>query len=238
LGLSPSGPRFKFRLRERTKFYMIELIQFPWSPFCLVQRRILEFSGAPFKIINLPNQDRSRVWKLTKQRYYGVPTIRHGRNVVFELNDDSQVIAKYLDEELELGLFPPELEGVQSLLWRYIENDVEGATFRLNDIYWRENVPPAEQLQFLRFKERKFGRGCLDQWRAQRNDWLKSLKERLLPFEKMLAHQSFLLGEQPRFVDFDLFGMLENFLYSGHYQLPAAHSRIKGWHRRMARLKR
>jgi hypothetical protein len=32
--------------------------------------------------------------------------------------------------------------------------------------------------------------------------------------------------------------MLENFLYSGHYQLPAAHSRIKGWHRRMARLKR
>jgi glutathione S-transferase len=238
LGLSPSGPRFKFRLRERTKFYMIELIQFPWSPFCLVQRRILEFSGAPFKIINLPNQDRSRVWKLTKQRYYGVPTIRHGRNVVFELNDDSQVIAKYLDEELELGLFPPELEGVQSLLWRYIENDVEGATFRLNDIYWRENVPPAEQLQFLRFKERKFGRGCLDQWRAQRNDWLKSLKERLLPFEKMLAHQSFLLGEQPRFVDFDLFGMLENFLYSGHYQLPAAHSQIKNWHRRMARLKR
>jgi len=217
---------------------MIELIQFPWSPFCLVQRRILEFSGAPFKIINLPNQDRSRVWKLTKQRYYGVPTIRHGRNVVFELNDDSQVIAKYLDEELELGLFPPELEGVQSLLWRYIENDVEGATFRLNDIYWRENVPPAEQLQFLRFKERKFGRGCLDQWRAQRNDWLKSLKERLLPFEKMLAHQSFLLGEQPRFVDLDLFGMLENFLYSGHYQLPAAHSQIKNWHRRMARLKR
>ena len=217
---------------------MIELIQFPWSPFCLVQRRILEFSGAPFKLINIPNQDRSRVWKLTKQRYYGVPTIRHGRNVVFELNDDSQVVAKYLDEELELGLFPPELEGVQSLLWRYIENDVEGAAFRLNDIYWRENVPAAEQLQFLRFKERKFGRGCLDQWRAQRNDWLKLLKESLLPFEKMLAHQSFLLGEQPRFMDFDLFGMLENFLYSGHYQLPAAHSQIKNWHRRMAWLKR
>jgi glutathione S-transferase len=217
---------------------MIELIQFPWSPFCIVQRRILEFSGAPFKITNLPNQDRSRVWKLTKQRYYGVPIIKDGRSVVFELNDDSQVIAKYLDEELDLGLFPPGLEGVQSLLWRGIENEIEGAAFRLNDIYWRENVPSAEQLQFLRFKERKFGRGCLDQWRAQRNDWLKLLKERLLPFEKMLAHQSFLLGGQPRFVDFDLFGMLENFLYSGHYELPAAYPQIKDWHRRMARLKR
>ena len=50
---------------------MIELIQFPWSPFCIVQRRILEFSGVRFKIINVPNTDRSLVWKLTKQRYYG-----------------------------------------------------------------------------------------------------------------------------------------------------------------------
>jgi glutathione S-transferase len=217
---------------------MIELIQFPWSPFCIVQRRILEFSGAPFKITNIPNQNRSLVWKLTKQRYYGVPIVKNGRNVIFELDDDSQVIAKYLDEELELGLFPPDLEGVQSILWRWIENEIEGAAFRLNDIYWRENVPPADQLQFLRFKERKFGRGCLEQWRTQQNDQLKQLKQKLVPFEKMLAHQPFLLGEQPRFVDFDLFGMLENFLYSGHYQLPAAHSQIKHWHHRMARLKK
>ena len=28
--------------------------------------------------------------------------------------------------------------------------------------------------------------------------------------------------QRPRFVDFDLFGMLGNFLYSGHYRLPAA----------------
>jgi glutathione S-transferase len=217
---------------------MIELIQFPWSPFCIVQRRILEYSGAPFKITNIPNPDRSLVWKLTKQRYYGVPIIKDGKNVVFELNDDSQVIAKYLDEELDLGLFPPELEGVQSLLWRYIENEIEGAAFRLNDIYWLENVPAAEQLQFLRFKERKFGRGCLDQWRAAQTDWLKQLKDKLLPFEEMLAHQLFLLDGRPRFVDFDLFGMLETFLYSGHYQLTAAHSQIKGWHRRMARLKK
>ncbi len=53
----------------------------------------------------------------------------------------------------------------------------------------------------------------------------------------MLAHNSFLLGEEPRFVDFDLFGMLENFLYSGHYELPAAHPQIKEWHQRMTGLK-
>jgi glutathione S-transferase len=217
---------------------MIELIQFPWSPFCIVQRRILEFSGAPFKITNIPSTDRSLVWKLTKERYYGVPIIKDGKNVVFELSDDTQVIAKYLDEELGLGLFPPELEGVQSILWRCIENEVEGATFRLNDIYWKDHVPKAAQVHWLRHKERKFGRGCVDQWRAQQKDWLKKLEMALIPFEEMLTHNSFLLGEQPRFVDFDLFGMLENFLYTGHYELPAAHGQIKDWHRRLARLKK
>jgi glutathione S-transferase len=212
---------------------MIELIQVPCSAFCIVQRRILEFSGAPFKITNIPNQDRSLVWKITRQRYYGVPTIRDGKNVIFEINEDSQVIAKYLDEEKELGLFPAKWRGVQSVLWKFIENEIEGATFRLNDIYWQENVPAVEQLQFLRFKERKFGRGCIDQWRKEQKLWLKKLEERLIPFEIILSHQEFLLDGQPRFVDFDLFGMLENFLYSGHYKLPARHKQIQKWHRRM-----
>jgi len=217
---------------------MIELIQFPWSPYCIVQRRILEFADAGFKIVNIPNQNRSLVWKLTKQRYYGVPVIKDGKTVVFELNDDSQVIAKYLDAKFQLGLFPFEREGVQSILWRCIENEIEGATFRLNDIYWRENVPPADQLDFLRFKERKFGRGCIDQWRKQQGEWLKRLEQGLVPFEEMAAHHPFLLGDCPHFVDFDLFGMLENFLYSGHYKLPSAHNHLADWHRRVSRLKR
>ncbi len=215
---------------------MIELIQFPWSPFCIVQRRILEYSGTYFKIINVPNTDRSLVWRLSKKRYYSVPILRDGRSVVFEVNDDSQVIAKYIDSKLGLGLFPFEIEGVQSLLWRYIENDIEGPCFRLNDIYWQELVPPAEHLNFLRHKERKFGRGCIEKWKRQQRELLAQLQERLLPFEEMLLHRPFLLGARPRFVDFDLFGMLGNFLYSGHYRLPAKHDRLKEWYGRLAPL--
>jgi len=216
---------------------MIELIQFPWSPYCLVQRRILEFSGKPFKIKNIPAQDRTLVWKLTKQRYYGVPIVRDGKSVIFELNDDSQVIAKYLDEEFDLGLFPTRWRGVQSVLWRFVENDIEGCTFRLNDIYYKENVPAKDQLQYLRFKERKFGRGCIDQWRKDQKGWLKKLEDSLVPFEIILSHQRFLLDERPRFVDFDLFGMLENLLYSGHHKLPARHREIQKWHANMAKIK-
>jgi glutathione S-transferase len=213
---------------------MIELVQFPWSPFCIVQRRILEFSGAPFRITNIPsNTDRSLIWRLTRKRYYGVPIIRDGKSVIFEVGEDTQVIAKYLDTKFRLGLFPWDIEGVQSILWQHIESQVEAIGFKLNDIYWREVVPLSDQLGFLRHKERKFGRGCLDQWRAQQKDLLAQLEQRLVPFEEMLMYRPFLLDHRPRFVDFDLYGILANFLYSGHYRLPAAHSHLKQWHRRM-----
>jgi len=212
---------------------MIELIQFPWSPFCIVQRRILEFSGTKFKIINVPNGDRSLVWRLSRQRYYAVPIIRYGKNVIFEVNEDSQVIAKYIDSKLRLGLFAWELEGVQSILWRYIESDIEGIGFKLNDIFWQEMVPAADRLRFLRHKERKFGRGCIDQWRSDQKQLLAQLEQRLVPFEEMLLYKPFLLDTRPRFVDFDLYGMLANFLYSGHYRLPAGHNNLKAWYRRM-----
>jgi glutathione S-transferase len=214
---------------------MIELIQFPWSPFCIVQRRILEYSGTRFRITNIPNGDRTLVWRLTRQRYYGVPIIRDGGSVVFEVSEESQVIGKYLDTKLRLGLFPWGLEGVQAIVWRHIESEIEGLTFRLNDVYWEEFVPPADRLRFLRHKERKFGRGCIDSWRAQKRDLLAQLEEKLIPYEEMLIEKPFLLDTRPRFVDFDLYGMLENFLYSGHYRLPAAHTRLRKWHETMSR---
>ena len=217
---------------------MIELIQLPWSPFCLVQRRILEFGGISFKTINVPCQDRSLVWRLTRQRYYSVPVIKDGTTVVFETDSESQVIAKYLDSKFELGLFPKTWNGIETILWRHIENEIEGATFRLNDIYYREFVPKSDQLEFLRFKERKFGPGCIDQWLANQPQLLANLEKVLISFELMLEDHPFLLNETPHFVDFDLYGMLANFLFSGHYRLPAAHTHLGEWYTRMSRLKK
>jgi glutathione S-transferase len=216
---------------------MIELIQFPWSPYCLVQKRILEFSGAPHKIINVSPVERSFVWRLTKERYYQVPILRDGRNVVFETDDNSQVIAKYLDDRLRLGLFPHDYDGIQDILWRFIDNDVESFTFKLNDAYFEEFVPKTEQLAYRRHKERKFGRHCLEQWREQENTLRMELQARLVPFEQMLAHRDFLLDAQPRFVDFDLWGMLANLKYSGHHELSAMDARLHDWYDRMSKIK-
>lgn len=217
---------------------MIELYQFPWSPYCLVQRRILEYAGAPFQVINIPNGDRSLIWKITRQRYYQVPVIRHGRSVLFETGDNTQVIAKYLDDLLKLDLFPKRWAGVQDLLWQHVENDVEGVGFKLNDIYWKEFVEESDQLRFLRHKERRFGKGCIDQWRAQKKPLLGQLGSLLVPYDQMASQNAYLLDDSPRFLDFDLYGMLANFLYSGHYAFPAHLKHLKTWYRRIERARR
>ena len=217
---------------------MLELIQFPWSPFCQIQRRILQYAAIPFKITNTPCTDRSQVWRLTRQRYYQVPVLRDGRTVIFETDDNSQVLAKYLDDRLKLGLFPRRLAGVQDLIWLYIENQVEEVAFKLNDIHYEEFVPRAERLNFLRHKERKFGRGCLERWRQEETFLKQELVRRLLPFEQMLRNRDYLLEERPRFVDFDLWGMLATLLYTGHHRLPALLPLLQKWHGRMSRARR
>lgn len=217
---------------------MIELIQFPWSPFCIVQRRILEFAGVRFKVVNIPSTDRSFVWKLSRERYYQVPLLRDGRTVVFETGEDSQVIAKYLDARFELGLFPSQWRGLQNLVWRHLEGEVEGFGFKLNDIHYRKFVPRREWLAFIRHKERKFGRGCLERWREQEAELLAGLAANLGPYELMLETRPFLLDDRPRFVDFDLFGMLGNFLASGRHRIPPELPRVRQWHAVMKRLKK
>ena len=106
---------------------MIELIQFPWSPFCIVQRRILEFSGAPFKITNIPNADRSLVWRLTRQRYYGVPIIRDGKIVVFEIERRFAGHRQIPRCQARAGAVSRgNWRACNRIIWRYIENEIEG----------------------------------------------------------------------------------------------------------------
>lgn len=217
---------------------MLELIQIPYSPFCIAQRRLLEFARARFKVVNLSaSSDRSLIWRLTRQRYYAVPVLKDGKTVVFETDEDSQVIAKYLDTKLGLGLFPREWEGVQQVLWRYFEHEIEGVGFKLNNAHYREWLPVRDRLPFIRYKERKFGHGCLDRWLAGEEELQTELVRLLLPCEEMLLARPFLLGERPLFVDFNLYGMLGNYLYGGCQQLPAKHTLLRDWYARMSTVK-
>ena len=53
----------------------------------------------------------------------------------------------------------------------------------------------------------------------------------------MLLGKPFLLGPRPLFTDFNLYGMVGNYLYGGCTELPAEYPLLRDWQARMSRLK-
>jgi len=179
---------------------MITLIQFPWSPFCVSIRRIMECHRIPHRIKNVAASDRAPIILATKGRAYSVPCLIDGKTVVADFTDFGQEVARYVDRKHKLGLFP---------------RDKEGTTL-------------------TRFKERKFGKGCVTQWARDRSKLNRQFADLLKPIDNMLAESEYLVTERPLFVDYDLYGIVENYLYSGKTKLPPL-KQLRRWHNAMSR---
>ena len=86
-----------------------------------------------------------------------------------ESSADSEDIARYIDRHFAGGrLFPERLDGLQQIVIEFLSDDVEFQTFRLLDPYICDSITdPVARGLYLRHKERKFGRGCVEQWRRE-----------------------------------------------------------------------
>lgn len=213
---------------------MLTLIQFPWSPFCITVRRILERNKIPHRIRTIRSHDRAEVIRATKGRGYTVPCLIDGKRAVADFTDFGQEVARYVDRKHRLGLFPRDKEGIQYLLSRYIENELESVGFKVNDGHVIPKLPLVERVMVIRHKERKFGRGCVAQWTRERPQLIAEFTKLLRPVDNMLASSPFLLGHKPLFVDYNLCGILGNYLYSGKTRLPNL-KHLKRWHAEMNR---
>ena len=214
---------------------MITLYQHPVSPFCITIEAILKHTRREFRIVNIPlASDRRIIFEKSKGVSYKIPFIEDENAVVWDNTDLGQEIARYLDGKFKIGLFPPELEGLQAILARYIEQDIESVSFKLNDIYYESWLhDPYDRMMWLRHKERKFGPGCLSLWARQKEELQRELDTLLTPFDQILSRQPFLTGETRSFVDFDLFETLGNYLFSGHNTLSPRLSNLQRWHQKM-----
>ena len=206
----------------------------PWSPFCISVRRILERHRIPHRIRNVASHDRTEVIRATNGRGYTVPCLVDGRTAVADFSDFGQEVARYIDRQHRLRLFPRDKEGIQSILARHIETQLEDIGFRVNDSYIIPGLPLVERVMLTRFKERKFGKGCIQQWTKDRAKLNRQFAALLKPMDNMLAASPFLLGDRPLFVDYDLFGVVENYLYNGRTKLLSLKN-LKRWHRVMRR---
>ena len=213
---------------------MITLIQIPQSPFCVSVRRILERNRIPHKIRNISTHDRSEVIRATKGRGYTVPCLVDGKTAVSDFTDFGQEVARYIDRKHNLGLFPRDKEGIQAILARYIESQLEDVGFRVGDTYVIPTLPLIERIMLTRFKERKFGKGCVAHWTKDRAQLNRQFAALLAPLDNMLASSEFLVADRALFVDYDLFGILGNYLYCGKTKLPKL-THLQRWHRTMSR---
>jgi len=214
---------------------MIMLVQFPWSPFCITLRRMLERNKIPHRIRNIsPDRDRSVVIRATKGHGYSVPCLVDSKTAVVDRTPFGQEVARYVDHKYRLGLFPRGKEGIQLILAQYIEDQLEDVGFRVNDSCVVPTLPLVERVMLIRYKERKFGKGCIAQWTRDRGKLCRQFGELLQPLDNMLATSPFLIADRPLFVDYDLYGIVENYLYSGKTKLPAL-KYLRRWHRALAR---
>jgi glutathione S-transferase len=213
---------------------MITLIQFPWSPFCITIRHILERHGIPHRIRNIASHDRSEVIRATKGRGYTVPCLIDGKTAVADFSDFGQEVARYIDRQYKLGLFPKDKEGLQAILARYIENELESVGFKINDSYVIPTRPLVERVMLTRFKERKFGKGCVEQWTRDRRKLIARFAELLEPIDNILASSPYLVADRPLFADYNLYGIIGDYLYNGKTKLPRQ-KHLRRWHAAMGR---
>lgn len=211
---------------------MLTLIQFPWSPFCITVRHILERHGILFRLRNIPYHERASIIQATNGRGHTVPCLVDEKQAFCDATDFGQEVARYIDRRFKLGLFPKEFEGLQLILSRYIEIDLEMVGFKVNDTYVIPSRPLVERVMLVRHKERKFGKGCVQEWTSHRKYLSAQFAELLLPIDHMLASSVYLLSDRPLFVDYNLYGVIGNYLFNGKTKLPNL-KHLRRWHRLM-----
>lgn len=201
----------------------IRLYQYPFSPFCIPITRILEAANIAFESVEIPPWDRSAIIEVTGGHYYQVPLLVAEDDVVFESSGDSQDIAHYVDRSFTGGrLFPEAATGLHEILLRYLEHEVEDVSFRISDPDRTFSIPDlVARTMMIRFKERKFGRGCVQEWARRKPDLLGQLWQLLVPIEARLKHSRYLLSnDDPIYADFLLYGLMGNITHGGYTDLP------------------
>ena len=209
----------------------LTLYDLPHSPYCLPIKRLLQAHGVAFDIVDVPNWDRRAVIEASGGKYYQVPMLVHDGKVIYESTAESNDVARYVDKTFAgETLFPEEHAGLHDILITYLDDEVEGATFRCTDVFYVPSIEdPVGRLMLQRHKERKFGRGCLDQWKASLDDLRAGAAKNFARFNAMLQHKPFLLGDRPVYADFLLYGIVTNYTWKGWNELPAEMTALKAW---------
>lgn len=209
--------------------------QFGHSPFCIPITAALTGCSVPYETREVSNADRSEVLTLTAGQSYQVPVLVHDGKIVFETGGDTQDVAQYVNTHFAGGkLFPAKWSAPHECMIDFLENEVELRTFKLVDPTYLSQIPdPAVRGMIIRHKERKFGRGCIEQWTRNAGE-IRAEADRLLArFESTLQQSPFLMGEEPIYADYLLYGILDSMMWKNWNSLSPEQAAISAFMQRL-----
>ena len=212
----------------------LKLYQFATSPFCAKVRKILDFKGLDYRVVEVDYLERKELMIASNQLMVPALTLETGETIV-----DSDRIAARLDELYpDPTIFPPAWRGVHLALACYFDGAFEDVMFRaaLPDeiAHYARRGRDREALYRL-IRERKYGAGFCDETIGNHvSHWARAL-ELLAPLDDTLRDRAFLLG-RIGYADFALYGQLGYLAITGVLKIPGAMTNLCGFYGRMDRI--
>jgi glutathione S-transferase len=225
------------------------LYQFVTSPFCSKVRKILDYKGLDYQIVEVDYVERKELIAASGQIM--VPALRlenvqedvrndvGGEGGGVETVVDSDRIAMRLEEVCpEPTILPARSRGLHLALTRYIDSELEEALFCAavpdEEKYFARQG--ADRLAMFRFiRDRKYGAGFCDRMEREHEANMVRVREVLEPFEMALEHGAFLLGG-PGLADFALYGQLHFLALTGVLKIPHELPRVREFYGRVDRI--
>jgi glutathione S-transferase len=206
--------------RARTRYrWRMKLYRFRHSGFARKVQMVLDLLGRPYELVEVPYNDRNELARLTGGYIY-VPVLvgDDGRVTV----ESRRICELLLADDRGRGLVPEPLQGP---IWGYsdfCDGPLEDILFRIASPSVRDAwESPGDRALYTLIKERKFGAGCVDQWRRDRELLLERARLLLAPSIRTLDSVPFLFGGSPTLADAALYGFLA-MLFEAEPSLPGA----------------
>jgi len=184
----------------------MKLYRFRYSGFARKVQMLLDLLGHDYECHEVPYSDRRELARLTGGYIYVPVWVDASGQVSVE---SRRICELLLAGEAGRRLVPAPLAGP---IWAYADfsdGPLEDILFRIATPQIRDAwQDPGDRALYTLVKERKFGAGCVEQWRAGQAELLQRAQHLLAPTLATLEVVPFLFGEAPTLADAALYGNL------------------------------
>jgi glutathione S-transferase len=187
----------------------MKLYSLRYSPYVRKVQMLLDLLGRPYQLSELGYSDRRELAEVTGGYIYVPVLVADDGSVHLESRHICQWLLSTSDAAVSRGLVPGALEGP---IWAYADfcdGPLEDVLFRIASPVIRDLWQDAgDRALYTLIKERKFGTGCIDAWRSDRETLLARARDLLQPTLATLSQVPFIFGTKPTLADAAFYGQL------------------------------